>query len=148
MSIQSAVMRAFQKKWAGGWEKYPQMYWAIDLHGVILRSTYTRKEDMSGQEIPPAAIRVLKFLSDQDNHCLILFTASMPDYLMSVENWFHNLGIHFKYVNHNADVKSEGYCNVDQKFYFDVLLDDKAGFEMNSDWDEIERTLKAIGEWK
>ena len=146
MSVSSAIMRAFHKKWAGGWKTHPQMFWAIDLHGVILRSNY--KEDFNDQTIPPAGLRTLRFLSESSNHCLILFTASNQDYIANVKKWFLSMNINFNYVNCNPKVESREYMDVSSKFYFDVLLDDKAGFDMGSDWDEVERTLVSIGEWK
>ena len=36
----------------------------------------------------------------------------------------------------NPEIESNRYANFTKKFYYDILLDDKAGFEPN-DWFEI-----------
>jgi len=115
MSISSAISRAFVKKSNGGWEKYPRMYWAIDLHGVILDSTY--KTDFDEQIIDPACARVLQKLSQKNNACLIIFTASNEEYINNVLQWLSKLDIHFDFVNGNPEVTGNEWCNTSEKFY-------------------------------
>jgi len=144
MNVSAAILRAFRKKWEGGWEKWPRMFWAIDLHGVILNSTY--KKDFKSQVINPVCLRVLKRLSSSKKQCIILFTASQPGYLSDVLEWFESLGVNVDYVNNNPEAPSNQLCDTASKFYFDILFDDKAGFDMDTDWMEVERTLEAVGE--
>lgn len=145
MSIGNAIIRSFEKKYAGGWEHYPRMYWAIDLHGVILRSTY--REGFGEQTLNEDCLEVLRWLSNRYNMVPILFTASTPEYIKDVIEWLESIGVYFEYVNSNPEVKSKGFCNVEDKFYFDILIDDKAGFELETDWKEVKTTLQSIGEW-
>ena len=52
--------------------------------------------------------------------------------------------IHFKYVNENPDIDSSkgnfGYYH--QKFYFNALFEDKAGFNPITEWYQIYSLLK------
>ena len=146
--ISTSVKIAFQKKadrnTGNEWE-YP-MYWAIDLHDVIIPGTYTRNND--DREISATAIEVLRYLTNKDNMCLILFTSSYEDSVQDILDWLRKeYKIKFNYVNENPEVVSNGLLNVEQKMYFDILLEDKAGFEINTDWQEIKNALIDIGEW-
>ena len=46
-----------------------------------------------------------------------------------------------KYVNENNDVKNAGYGCYDDKFYFAVLCDDKAGWDPENDWSLVNHLL-------
>jgi hypothetical protein len=145
MSIDKAVKRSFEKKYAGGWKKYPRMYWAIDLHGVILKSTY--KKNFGAQELNEDCLDVLKWLTDKENMVPILFTASNNEYIDKVLLWLNTIGIKFEHVNSNPEVTSNNFCIVEGKFYFDILIDDKGGFEMDSDWLSVKNALIELDEW-
>ena len=40
-------------------------------------------------------------------------------------------------INNNPEFKKTDICDFTEKFYFDILLDDKAGFEGEKDWKDI-----------
>lgn len=46
-------------------------------------------------------------------------------------------GVIVDFVNCNPDCPTIPLCDFSEKFYFDVLLDDKAGFEAEKDWIKI-----------
>jgi len=146
MSIDRAIRRSFQKKYDNGWEEFPRMFWAIDLHGVILKSTY--REAFGEQDLNKDCIDVLRWLSNHSNMSIILFTASNQSYIDEVMTFFKKLGIRFDHVNTNPEIQTKGFCNVDKKFYFDILIDDKAGFEIDSDWSLVKDTLIDLEEWE
>ena len=52
---------------------------------------------------------------------------------------FEENGIHFDYVNENPEIATnlEGYGNYDKKPYMNVLFEDKAGFDGDTDWDSV-----------
>jgi len=56
----------------------------------------------------------------------------------------HN--INFDYVNVNPECLDSNLCSFKGKFYFDLLFEDKAGFEP-SDWTNIKQALIEEGEW-
>ena len=146
MSIGYAVSRAFQKKMERGWEKWPRMFWAIDLHDVIIPGTYTKNN--IDKLLYPGALQVLRWLTRREDMCMILWTASHGEPLGEIIDWLQGQGIDFDYCGENPDCESNELCCFDHKFYFDVLLEDKAGFVGLTDWSEIRQTLESIGEWE
>ena len=144
--LSDAIKRAFEKKLVRGWKQYPQMFWAIDLHDVIIPGTYTANNE--GRVMYPFAKEVLQQLTYREDMCLILFTSSHKVAIEDILNWFENKWITFDYVNENPECKNTELCDFSGKFYMDILLEDKAGFCGMSDWLVIKDTLMSIGEWK
>jgi hypothetical protein len=66
----------------------------------------------------------------------------------NVLNWFESNGIRFTFINKNPHAKNTPRSIFEQKFYFSVLLDDRAGFEPISDWLAIKNELIRIGQWE
>jgi hypothetical protein len=138
------IIKAFEQKKAKGWDK---LYWAIDLHDTIIEGKYNFNNE--GAEIFPFAAEVLSYLSSRKDMCLILWTSSHDQaYLPMAHKLEEQYGIKFNYFNENPEVKNTHLCDFSQKLYFNILLDDKAGFNGLSDWRSIRTTLKMIGEWK
>lgn len=135
------IERAFNDKVKRNWEN---VYWCIDVHGVILEGKYSLMNE--GAEYLPNALKVLRMLSNKKGNVLILWTSSHTVATAKVLDDLEKQGIHFKYVNENKDCPNTSLCSFDRKFYFNVLLDDKSGFEKN-DWYLVESELKRIGEW-
>ena len=137
------IKRAYKRSAAKG---YPKVYVAIDLHEVIVTPTYSKFN--TGAEIYPYAIQVLKHWTENPAVCLILWTAS---HRAAIDDMLERLGIHgikFDYINENPEVPSGALCDFGAKFFFDICLEDKAGFEAEKDWEGIYNTLKELGEIK
>ena len=66
-----------------------------------------------------------------------MFTSSFEKQTTPILELFKNNQITFNYVNENPEVPSTTLGNFKDKFYYNILIDDKAGFEMNSDWDLV-----------
>ena len=143
--IQTAIKTAFRKKRERGWDKWPKLFWAIDLHDVILPGTYTR--DNENRKLYPDAQQVLQWLTTRKDMCIILYTSSHPDSIQDVLIWLKEQGIVFDYVNENPECPNNELCDFSSKFYMDILLEDKAGFEGKTDWGAIRYALIAEGEW-
>ena len=143
--ITTAVRKSFTKKRNGGWEDWPLMYWAIDLHDVIIPASY--KKTHEGIEFAYCAKEVLQWLTKQDDMCLILYTCSHENYTEEILEWLWMNSIQFDYVNENPKVDSDDLRNVGGKFYFDIMLEDKAGFDLNYDWGNIKASLQDLHEW-
>ena len=137
MGIRRAISRAMQKRRDRGWDK---TYWAIDLHDTIINSTYKSNHDdikmywMAGS--------VLRELSRRPSHVLILFTSSHDAYLEKMLQWFDEQGIHFNHVNCNPECPTTELSDFSKKFYFDIIVEDKAGFDPLEDWGAIWTALK------
>jgi len=120
---------------------YVKSYWAIDLHDTIFHGDY--KVGSAGGTYYPFAKEVLQYLTGLPDIVLILFTASIPSAVENALSRFEVDGIEFKYVNENPEVSSD-MCSFASKFYFDVLLDDKGGFEGETDWFLIQQEIKRV----
>ncbi len=112
-----------------------RMYWAIDLHDTIIKANYSGSTD--DIKVSMSALTTLLHLSESPRHCLILFTSSFDKQVNEILEKFKRLNINFDYVNENPEVPDTELGNFTDKWYFNVLLDDKAGFEMDTDWELI-----------
>src|SRR5688500_17588974 len=94
-----------------------------------------------GMNIPtdfyPHACEVLQMLSRRNDIVLILFTCSYPYEIKQYFEFFKQHSINFQFVNSNPEVKNVEYGYFNEKPYFNVLLEDKAGFDAESDWKRI-----------
>jgi hypothetical protein len=126
--IKKVFAHSFCKEWY-------ETYWAFDLHGTIIRSTYKGTEMI----YYPYAQKVLQFLSKRPDIKMILWTCSFPNEIEEYIKRFEADGIHFDNVNENPGISSKhgNFGCYDKKFYFNVLLDDKAGFSPEKDWKKL-----------
>lgn len=138
MSITTAFTVAFEKKKAKNWEK---IYVLVDIHDTILRACYENEETY---DYFPQALEALRMLSARPDVCLILWTGCYPDKMESYLRRFETDGIHFDYANENPEVGNTPMACFDGKLYFNVGIDDKFGFEPETDWAEV---MEAVGKW-
>lgn len=119
-----------------------ETYWAIDIHGVISKPDYRRKSKIINYY--PYAKETLQLLSDRDDVIMFLFTSSYPDEIKKYIEIFEKDGIKFNFINENPDIKTEnGYFGYYKyKPYYNVLLEDKAGFLPYKDWKYIFKYFK------
>lgn len=103
-----------------------------------------------GANYHPNALKVLRYLSSREDFVLILWTSSHLTPTIKVVTDLRREGVIFKYVNQNPECPNDELCDFTGtgKFYFNILLDDKSGFEGATDWFLIENELKRVGEWK
>ena len=136
------IEKAFQVKKARGWDT---LYWAIDFHDTLFKAMYDEHQPI---ELYPYAEIVLHKLCESNN-ILIAYTSTPTAKVEAICRYLYNdLGIHFTYINENPAHKAAGnYADFSKKFYYNVLLDDKAGFEPEKDWQLIKEELIRIGEW-
>lgn len=124
-----ALQNARRKMVERGWDK---IYVAVDWHDTVCRSTYS---EGGAYSFYGAAISALQAASENPKIDLILYTSS---YASVVEDFVRfcraKHGINFKYFNANPEIKNTNYGEFGKKFYYDVLLDDKAGFDPATDW--------------
>ncbi len=137
-NIIKAFNTAKDKKLVAGWDKN---YIMVDIHATILKPSYREKETF---EYYPYAKEVLKILSDSKEFSLILWTSSFRNKIDMYLDAFLKEGIHFDYVNVNTDEENTDIGCFDEKTYFDVGIDDKFGFEPETDWKEIFNYLKTL----
>ena len=66
-----------------------------------------------------------------------MYTCSHPEEIVQYQQFFKSHDIHFDYVNSNPEVVNGGFGFYDDKPYFNVLFEDKAGFDAEEDWIEV-----------
>lgn len=139
--ISDAIISAFKKKQERGWDK---IYWMIDVHDTILKGEYSSFQDYNP---PKEAIEVLKMLSSSASHVIIIWTSSYAKDYKRLSKWVHDVhGIKFDYHNENPECENTELAEFTSKFYFNIGLDDKFGFDISKDWLEIKKTLIELGE--
>ncbi|MBK7653117.1 MAG: hypothetical protein IPJ20_23605 [Flammeovirgaceae bacterium] len=131
-AIHICLQKAKEKQWR-------KTYWAFDIHGTILKPNFKQYEIT--KEFYPHAKEVLQLISKQKDIVKILYTCSYPNEIEQYVSYFNANGIHFDYVNENPDVADGSYGYYKEKFYFNVLMDDKAGFDGETDWLTIKRNF-------
>jgi hypothetical protein len=134
--ITRAIKNCLRHAKERGWEK---TYWAIDIHGTILKPNYKTNE--ISREFYPGALEALRLLGKRKDIVKILYTCSYPHEIEQYVEHFANHGIHFDHINENPEVIDGAYGYYKDKFYFNVLMDDKAGFDGETDWAEIYKIM-------
>ena len=122
-------------------KKWDCIYWMVDVHGVILPPSFHRKNEF--RFLHPDAQKVLRWISEQPDHKLILWTSSYKEEIVELGDWLFQQGIVVDYVNCNPDEKNTEYADFSFKPYYNILLDDKSGMTPD-DWTTIGTTLEQI----
>lgn len=136
--IIQAINRAYRTKKERNWDT---IYWAIDLHGVCIKSNYERGDY---QWINGDAYLGLLSISLRPESKIILWSSVYRDEQADIIKFFQKYGIRVDGFNTNPFEKSNEVSSFAQKFYFSVLLDDKAGFDPNTDWEKITDYMKGL----
>jgi hypothetical protein len=131
LSLPQLFDKELAKKDARGWE---HIYVMVDLHDTIIPSSYSNSDTLDN--IYNFALPTLMKLTERSEYKLILWTSSHSEYIESMIPQFKKYGVEFDYINENPEEQSSSgnFINTDNKFYFNVILDDKAGFDAKEDW--------------
>ncbi|AYB30920.1 hypothetical protein [Chryseolinea soli] len=134
-AIRNCLANAKERKW-------DKTYWAFDIHGTILRPTC--QTGVISTEFYPFAKEVLQLLSTRKDIVRILYTCSYPNEIVEYVKYFEDHQIHFDHVNENPDVGAGAYGFYERKFYFNVLFEDKAGFDPLTDWEDVLKLIQTF----
>jgi len=137
MSVIKAIRKATSQFEERGWDS---LYWAIDLHGTISSNQNYSSDDLSIHYYPFAK-ESLQLLSTIPHVKLILYTCSHEQNIKYILELMKKDGINFHFFNENPEAKNTEYGDYSRKLYFNVLLDDKAGFDPEEDWEIIYENL-------
>jgi hypothetical protein len=140
MSTVRAIENAYIKTARRGWDK---VYWALDLHDTCLKATYTANEPNTYQWISPYVKEALQRLVAHPETHLILWSSVHEDEKAHYLKFFADEGIRVTAFNHNPYEAGSESCGVTEKFYFSILVDDKAGFDP-SEWLHIPDNVDRI----
>jgi hypothetical protein len=138
--LKSIQVNHFEYKVKRGWDK---TYWNVDIHGTILKPNY--QYGNIPKEFYPYAKETLQFLTKLDDVCLILYTCSHQHEIEEYIKFFKENDIIFDYTNENPEVVTDlnGYGCYDKKPYMNVLFEDKAGFDAETEWEEVLKLMKS-----
>lgn len=133
------IEKIFKLKEARNWDT---IYWAVDVHDTCIVANYKAGEIPT--EFFPHAKEVLQMISERKDCCLILYTCSYPKEIEKYLEFFKSHNINFKYVNKNPEAENTAFGHFEVKFYFNILLEDKAGFDAEEDWIKIKEVLQTL----
>jgi len=132
------IERAFQDKAKRGWET---LYVLIDAHGTLIKPGHDKVE------FYPNAVEIMKWFNNRNDFKVILWTSSHQEEVTEIQRAAAKEGFFFDYINSNPAEQNSTRANFDKKFYFNILLEDKAGFVGETDWALVKQELTRIGEW-
>lgn len=121
-----------------GW-KY--LYFMIDIHNTVIKPTYDKSLEF---EFFPYAKECLQMLSKRNDVKLIMWTSSHHDVCEKYREEFRKYDVVFDYVNENPEMKNDDIRCLDSKFYYDLGIDDKFGFDAETDWKPLYDYLKIL----
>lgn len=133
--ILKAIDKAFQEMERKKWDK---IYYYFDIHNTILYPDYNN----TTTDFYPYAKEVLQYLSGRKDIVMALYTCSYPEEIERYQKFFKEHNINFTYINKNPDVKNTQYGYYQDKPYFNVLFEDKAGFDPEKDWEKLHTYYK------
>ena len=131
MSIEKSFDNAFKRMVERKWDK---IYVLVDIHDTIFEACYHEKENHKWY---PFAKEALQIMSYANNIRLILWTSSHKESINEYLEYFKANGISFNMVNSNSETKNNELSCFDEKTYFNVGIDDKFGFDAETDWETV-----------
>ena len=129
MNICKSFDSAFKRMKDRNWEK---VYVLVDIHDTIFEACYHDKEEYKWY---PFAKECLDIMSHAQQISLILWTSTYDDVIADYLKYFKQFGINFDMVNVNHETANTDLSCFDEKTYFNVGIDDKFGFEAETDWE-------------
>ena len=131
MNIEKSFDGAFKRMKDRNWEK---IYVLVDIHDTIFEACYHEKEEHKWY---PFAKEALEIMSHAQQISLILWTSTYENVINDYVEYFKTNGIRFDYINRNTETENTSLSCFDEKTYFNVGIDDKFGFEAETDWEII-----------
>jgi len=138
------IIRVMRKQYTiAGRRNWDRVYWAIDLHSTLIMPNYQRMkaEDV---EYYPHSLEVMQALSERSDAKLMMYTCSWDREILEYQKRFRADGILFDWEGHNPEVNQTEYGCYTKKPYFNILLDDKAGFDPDNDWIRLLEALEQL----
>lgn len=131
MNIEKSFDGAFKRMKDRNWEK---IYVLVDIHDTVFEACYHEKEEHKWY---PFAKEALEIMSHAQQISLILWTSTYEKVINDYVEYFKTNGIRFDYINRNTETENTSLSCFDEKTYFNVGIDDKFGFEAETDWEII-----------
>ncbi len=131
-AIEKAYIKASERKW-------DKIYWCIDIHETLVKPTY----DENGYiEFYDSALNAIGWILSCPENRIILWSSLPTEEMQKIRRLISSDDDHERIqLNSNNEVYNTSYANFDKKFYFNILLDDKAGFDPEIDFDVIYQAI-------
>lgn len=126
-------------------KKWDTIYVLLDLHGTVMPNGL--HSPVQYRFINHTCKEVLQWFSKRKDIKLILWTSSYTNETAAVLEWLEKNGVIIDYVNCNPDCEDTNIACFDKKPYYNILIDDRAGFDPEDDWQFIQMLLEQLGEW-
>jgi len=128
MDLRDTIKKEFAKASSRSWDK---IYVFVDLHETILIPNWDA-ENLT-HDYYEGAKELLQELSAREDICLVLWTCSHHAEICQYLKKFKTDDIRFDFINGNPEVTTDysgenNYGDYSRKPYWNILLDDKAGF--------------------
>ncbi len=127
------IKRAFTMKFQRQWHT---LYVAVDLHGTLILPYHDKIE------FYPDAIEVMQWFNRRSDFKVILWTSSYLTEIAKFDRVAKKKGIRFDFINGNPLEANSKLAFFGQKFYFNILLDDKSSFDGEYDWTFLAKVLE------
>ena len=132
MNIEKSFEKAFERMHECNWEK---IYVLVDIHDTIFKACYHDKEEHKWYHFAKEALQLMSYAT---NISLILWTSSYRNVIeREYSSVFRNNHIRFDYINANPETRSNDLSCFAEKTYFNVGIDNKFGFQPETDWEEL-----------
>ena len=135
-NIVQAIERAKTRAMEKGWD---YTHWFFDIHETIIVPNY--EPGKIPTEFYPDAKETLQMISKRSDIKMHLYTCSWPNEVEQYDKYFKENDINFDFLEaNNPEVLNNALGFYDYKPYFNVLAEDKAGFDP-SHWKYIKEYL-------
>lgn len=134
--ITEAVKGAYKKMYDRKWNK---IYYLVDLHETVFCNNY----EGLAINLYPDAIEGLQYLCTLPETRIILWSSVYEEDKQTYVDILKKHDIKVDAFNINPFEKNTKVGCFDEKPYFSVLIDDKAGF-IPSDWIKIKKLVEKI----
>lgn len=129
--IEKYLKKLLRLKEEKGW-KY--LYFLVDIHNTVIKSSYNKTTEF---EYFPYAKETLRLIRERDDIKTIMWTSTHQDMIEKYDDKFIDDGIYFNYINENPEIESDELRCFSTKFFYDFGIDDKFGFDAETDWKVI-----------
>lgn len=145
-NITLAFKQAYLDMQRKGWT--PRLYVFVDIHSTVSKPTY--EPNCTKILFYPFAKEALQMLSEREDIVLIYYSCTPIEQCKKQVELYKAHGIIFDYINENPEITNSDttYGCYLYKPYFNILLDDKAGFDPTEDWEIIINYYKVFYEDK
>lgn len=136
MNINKAITSAFNRAKEKNWE---YVVFLVDIHDTIFKASFNKFENY---EYLGKAKEALQLMTSRKDVRMILWSSTYIDKLADYMYKMSDDYICFDAVNKNIKgIENTDIAYFDEKPFFSVGIDNAFGFEAETDWEEVIKSL-------